>query len=298
MPKYSFESIQELVLKATEHQMPISRVVLEREIETTGADREAVRAKMRQNLQVMREAAEAGLKSTVKSPTGLVGGDARRVEQRRLSGQSLVGDTVSMAIARAMAVNEINAAMGRISASPTAGAAGTIPGVILTLGERLNCSDEQLVDALFTAGGIGLVIAGYASLSGAQGGCQAETGSAAAMAAAAAVELAGGTPEQSAQAAGIALKNMLGLVCDPIAGLVEAPCVKRNAQAAANALVAAELALAGVKSIIPPDEVIGAAHEIALEMPSSLRETAQGGLAATPTGKRLMREIFGGSQEK
>ncbi|MGE5674555.1 MAG: L-serine ammonia-lyase, iron-sulfur-dependent, subunit alpha, partial [Mycobacterium leprae] len=213
--------------------------------------------------------------------------------QARLQGRSLVGGLFTRAVARAMAVNEVNAAMGLISASPTAGAAGVVPGVLLALGEEDNLTDEQLIEGLLVTGGVGMVMAGNASISGAQGGCMAETGSAAAMAAAAVVELRGGTPNQAIIAAGIALKNTLGLVCDPIAGLVEAPCIKRNAQGVGTALVAAELALAGVGSLIPPDEVVEAAARVGEAMPSALKETARGGLADTPTGRAIRARLHG-----
>ena len=190
-----------------------------------------------------------------------------------------------------IAVAEGNVAMGRIVAAPTAGSCGILPAVLLSVGERLNSSQDDLVRALFTAAGFGIVIAKKAGISGAVGGCQAECGSASGMAAAVAVELAGGTPEQSGHACAIALKNSLGLVCDPVAGLVEVPCVKRNAGGAANALAAADLALAGVKSVIPIDEVILAMHQVGQSMPASLRETAEGGLAASATARRIAQEL-------
>ncbi len=200
---------------------------------------------------------------------------------------------MARAMARAMSVNEVNAGMGCIVATPTAGSAGILPGVLLTLQEAHGLSDEQLVEALFTAGGLGGVIVRRAHVSGAAGGCQAETGSAAAMAAAAAVELLGGSPRQSAQAVAITLANMLGLVCDPVAGLVEIPCVRRNAAGVAQCFVAIDLALAGIASAIPADEVIDAMAGIGRQMDERLRETAQGGLAATPTGRRLAKEVWG-----
>jgi L-serine dehydratase len=191
-----------------------------------------------------------------------------------------------------MAVNEVNAGMGCIVATPTAGSAGILPAVLLTLQEARGFGDEALVNALFTASGIGAVIFRRASVSGAAGGCQAETGSAAAMAAGAAVELLGGNPRQSAQAVAITMKNMLGLVCDPVAGLVEVPCVKRNAAGAAQCFIAVDLALAGVESVIPPDEVIDAMASIGRRMDERFKETAQGGLAATPTGRKLAEMVW------
>jgi L-serine dehydratase len=192
-----------------------------------------------------------------------------------------------------VATNEVNAAMGTICATPTAGSAGVVPGTLFAVKKKLNPTREQMIAFLFTAGAFGFVVANNASISGAAGGCQAEVGSAAGMAAAAIVEMAGGTPQQCAEAMAITLKNMLGLVCDPVAGLVEVPCVKRNAMGAANAMVAADMALAGITSRIPCDEVIDAMYRIGQSMPTGLKETAQGGLAATPTGRRLEAKIFG-----
>jgi L-serine dehydratase len=196
-------------------------------------------------------------------------------------------------VSKAVATNEVNAAMGTICATPTAGSAGVVPGTLFAVKEKLNPTREEMIAFLFTAGAFGFVVANNASISGAAGGCQAEVGSASGMAAAAIVEMAGGSPEQCAEAMAITLKNMLGLVCDPVAGLVEVPCVKRNAMGAANAMVAADMALAGITSRIPCDEVIDAMYKIGLSMPTALKETAQGGLAATPTGRELEAKIFG-----
>jgi len=211
------------------------------------------------------------------------------------SGNCLSGDLLLDAGSKAVAANEVNAAMGTICATPTAGSAGVVPGTLFAVKNKLNPTREQMIRYLFTSGAFGFVVANNASISGAAGGCQAEVGSAAAMAAAAIVEMAGGTPQQSSEAFAITMKNMLGLVCDPVAGLVEVPCVKRNAMGAANSVVAADMALAGVTSRIPCDEVISAMYEIGQSMPSALRETAKGGLAATPTGKWLEAKIFGGA---
>jgi len=199
---------------------------------------------------------------------------------------------MSGAISKALAVAEINACMGKIVAAPTAGSCGVLPAVLLAVEESRQVSEKELLLALFTAAGLGMILAERASVSGAEGGCQAEIGSAAAMAAAAAVELAGGSPRQTADAAAIAMKSMLGLVCDPVGGLVEVPCVKRNATGATIALAAAEMALAGVKSAIPIDEVIDTMGEIGKQMPCSLKETAQGGLAVTPTGRRIRADFL------
>lgn len=200
------------------------------------------------------------------------------------------------AVAAAMAVLEVNASMGQVVAAPTAGSCGILPGVLVTLGEELHLDDDELTKALFTASAIGLIVSKNATVAGAEGGCQAETGTAAAMAAASAIELLGGSPEEVLHGAAMTFKNILGLVCDPIAGLVESPCVKRNAIGAANALISTDMALAGIKSIIPFDEVVDAMYKVGKSMPVELKETALGGLAATPTGKRLAKEILNRNQ--
>jgi len=221
----------------------------------------------------------------------MIGGDGQRLLQYAQSQPTLSGQLLE-AVGRALAVAELNAAMGLIVAAPTAGSAGILPGVLTVLAEKLAKSEQEMVESLFCAAGVGLIIAQKASLSGAEGGCQAECGAAAAMAAAAAVELAGGTPSQAVAAVAISMKNSLGLVCDPVAGLVEVPCAKRNALGAANALVAADLALAGIISVIPADEFIEAMGGIGRAMPASLKETAQGGLAQTPTGRALAAKVL------
>ncbi|MDY3962667.1 MAG: L-serine ammonia-lyase, iron-sulfur-dependent, subunit alpha, partial [Limosilactobacillus reuteri] len=208
-------------------------------------------------------------------------------------GKTLSGDVMMAAVENAIATNEVNAAMGVICATPTAGSSGTLPGALFMLEQRLGLSEDQMIRFLFTAGGLGLIIANHAGIAGATGGCQEEVGSASAMAAAAAVEAAGGSPEQSSQALAIALSNLLGLVCDPIAGLVEIPCVKRNAIGAGNALIAADMALAGCTSMIPADECISALDKVGRSMSVDLRETGLGGLAGTPTGQAIKAKIFG-----
>ncbi len=280
------------VIEAETKGLKISEVILQNQMEELEQSEQVLFQRMKTNLKVMRESVEAGLTSKRRSLSGLVGGDAEKVEERRKRGESLIGDHMSGAIAKALAVAEVNACMGKIVAAPTAGSCGVIPAVFFTIEEARHVSERELLLALFTAAGLGIIIAERASVSGAEGGCQAEIGSAAAMAAAAAVELAGGSPRQTADAAAIAMKSMLGLVCDPVAGLVEVPCVKRNATGATIALVAAEMALSGVKSAIPIDEVIDAMGNIGKQMPCSLKETAQGGLAVTPTGRRIQVDFL------
>lgn len=287
-----YDSIAGLVRAAEEAGKPISAVVLADQAEQTETPAAALYEKMQASLHVMQEAVKAGAAEDLKSTSGLTGGDAYKMMLYAPTG-GLCGSFFAGALARALAVSEYNAAMGKIVASPTAGSCGILPGTILSLMEERRLPEQAGVMALFTAGAFGMVIAQKASIAGAQGGCQAECGSAAAMAAAALVEMAGGTPQMSAHACAIAIKNQLGLVCDPIAGLVEVPCIKRNAGGVACAFTAAELALAGVQSVIPVDEVIGAMREVGDAMPCTLKETAQGGLAATPTGIRLRKELFG-----
>lgn len=289
-----FQNVRELVALAEKENKLISEIMIEQEIQMSGRTREAIMEQMDRNLTVMEEAIERGLQG-VQSVTGLTGGDAVLIQQYMASGKSLSGDLLLDAVSKAVATNEVNAAMGTICATPTAGSAGVVPGTLFAVKNKLNPTREQMIRYLFTSGAFGFIVANNASISGAAGGCQAEVGSAAAMAAAAIVEMAGGTPQQCAEGFAITLKNMLGLVCDPVAGLVEVPCVKRNAMGAANALVAADMALAGVSSRIPCDEVIGAMHRIGQTMSPNLKETARGGLAATPTGKALAAKIFGGA---
>lgn len=287
-----FDSIAEMVTLAETSALPLHQIVRQAEIENTGADATEIERRMAKRLAIMRSSAEQGQAEPIRSLSGISGGNAHRFSTWLRDHEPLSGPILSRAVARAMAVNEVNAGMGCIVATPTAGSAGILPGVLLTLQEARGFSDQQLIDALFTASGIGAVIVRRASVSGAAGGCQAETGSAAAMAAGAAVELLGGTPHQSGQAVAMTLKNMLGLVCDPVAGLVEIPCVKRNAAGAAQCFVAVDLAMAGVESAIPPDEVIDAMASIGQRMDDRFKETAQGGLAATPTGKRLAKLVW------
>lgn len=289
-----FRTVAELVAIAENEKISLSEIMIRREMEIKEASYDTVFSQMEKNLQVMEEAIESGLKG-VTSVTGLTGGDAVLVQKYMHEKEPLSGQILLDAVSKAMATNEVNAAMGVICATPTAGSAGTVPGVLFAVKNQLQPSREEMVRFLFTSGAFGFVVANNAFISGAAGGCQAEVGSASAMAAAAVVEMAGGTPQQSAEAFAITLKNMLGLVCDPVAGLVEVPCVKRNAAGASLAIVAADLALAGVKSRIPCDEVIGAMYRIGQTMPVQLRETGEGGLADTPTGRYLRDKIFAGT---
>jgi L-serine dehydratase len=290
-----FRTVRELTEVAQTLKIPISEVMIRHEEEVMNRPRAEIMEEMGKNLDVMTEAIERGLTEEIRSHSGITGGDAKKIREYRKKGVFLSGTTVLDAVSKATAVSEVNAAMGTIVATPTAGACGILPGAIHAAADKLQSDRETMVRALFTAGAIGFCIANNACISGAAGGCQAEVGSATAMAAAAVVEMAGGTPSMSAEAVAIALKNMLGLVCDPVAGLVEAPCVKRNAMGASIALVAADMAMAGVKSVIPADEVIDAMYKIGQSMPAALKETALGGLADTPTGRALEQRVFGNS---
>ena len=289
-----YASIEELVSDATSKNLPISELVIQAECKDMNVSRNDVWRKMKNNLDTMRLAVSRGAHGIgVHSKTGLTGGDAVKIKDYRKSHKTLSGDMIMSAVQSAIATNEVNAAMGVICATPTAGSSGTLPGVLFTLEKRLGLDEEQMVRFLFTAGGFGMVIANNACIAGATGGCQAEVGSASGMGAAAAVEVAGGTPKQSANAMAIAISNLLGLVCDPIAGLVEVPCINRNAIGSSNALISADMALAGCESMIPADEVISAMDKVGKNMPESLRETGIGGLAGTPTGQEIRMRIFG-----
>lgn len=289
-----YNHIKEIVSDSEKTGKPISELIIEQECKLSGMPREKIWNKMKYNLETMRAAVKRGQSGNgVFSHTGLTGGEAVKIKKYREQGHTLSGDTIMSAVQNAVATNEVNAAMGVICATPTAGSSGTLPGVLFMLEKKLDLTEEQMIRFLFTAGGFGMVIANNAEIAGATGGCQAEVGSASAMGAAAAVEAAGGTAEQSAQALSIAMSNLLGLVCDPIAGLVEVPCVKRNAIGAGNALIAADMALAGCTSVIPADECIEAMKKVGHQLPASLRETGIGGLAGTPTGQAIKARIFG-----
>lgn len=288
-----FRNVAGLVELAESQGKKISQVMIEAEMEVSQRSRDEIMEQMYKNLDIMEKAVQRGLTEDIRSHSGLTGGDAKKLQEYMKTKPFLSGPTLLNAVSMSVAVNEVNAAMGTIVATPTAGACGIVPGTLFAVSEKLQPTREEMVNYLFTSGAIGYCIANNAFISGAAGGCQAEVGSATAMAAAAIVEMAGGTPEQSSQAVAIALKNMLGLVCDPVAGLVEVPCVKRNAMGAAIATVAADMALAGIKSVVPTDEVIEAMYRIGCEMPTALKETAQGGLAATQTGKKIEAKIFG-----
>lgn len=287
-----YRSIAKLVSAANCSGKKISELVLDDQAELLEKPKEEVYARMEKRLGVMETSIKAGMNPALRSTSGLTGGDASRLLAYSVTG-GICGGLFNRSMARALAVSENNAAMGKIVAAPTAGSCGIFPGTVVSLMIEGKCTRKDAVMSLFTAGAFGIVIATNASISGAEGGCQAECGSAAAMAAAALVEVMGGTPQQCADACAMAIKNQLGLVCDPVAGLVEIPCIKRNAAGVAIAFSSAEMALAGIRSHIPVDECIDAMREVGCSIPTALRETAKGGLAATPTGERLREQVFG-----
>jgi len=279
---YHFNHANELLDLCHSNNLDIPDIVILSEVEEWGCSRDQIWDKMSARLDVMEDSIRKGLDPDLKSTGGLIGGNAAKL-YAHMQSDSISGQLVNRAAAYALAVSELNAAMGKIVAAPTAGASGILPGVLIALKEEKQYSDERVINAMFAAAGTGKIIASNATLSGAEGGCQAECGSASAMAAAAAVYLEKGTPTMCMEAAAMALKGLLGLVCDPVAGLVEVPCSKRNVTCTANALICADMALAGISSFIPFDEVVDAMYRVGNMMAPDLKETARGGCAATPT---------------
>ncbi|HGO1850611.1 TPA: L-serine ammonia-lyase, iron-sulfur-dependent, subunit alpha [Staphylococcus aureus] len=293
-----FDSIRETIDYAVENNMSFADIMVKEEMELSGKSRDEVRAQMKQNLDVMRDAVIKGTTGDgVESVTGYTGHDAAKLRDYNETHHALSGYEMIDAVKGAIATNEVNAAMGIICATPTAGSSGTISGALFKLEKTHDLTEEQMIDFLFTSALFGRVVANNASVAGATGGCQAEVGSVSAMAAAAAVAIFGGSPEASGHAMALAISNLLGLVCDPVAGLVEIPCVMRNAIGSGNALISADLALAGIESRIPVDEVIEAMDKVGRNLPASLRETGLGGLAGTPTGEAIKRKIFGTAED-
>jgi L-serine dehydratase len=286
------ESMQILLEACAQYKKSIAEIMLDMEVSTSGKDREEIIKMMKRRLLKMKEAVDKGITDATVAPSGISGGDAVKMKIYKEQNRTLSGNYISDAMTFSIATSENNARMGVIVATPTAGAAGVLPGILFSLHKNEGLTFDQLVKGLFTASMLGYVIANRSFISGAAGGCQAEVGSATAMAAGTIVELKNGTPDQAVNATAIAMKSMLGLVCDPVAGLVEVPCIKRNAIGTAIAFAAADLALAGIKSRIPCDEVIDTMYAIGKQMPSSLKETALGGLAATKTGKMIKKCLF------
>lgn len=290
MIQFNFNTIAELIEAAETQRLSMHEIVLAREMHAAQRTREDILSEMQHNWQVMQESIARGIKNTEKSVSGMTGGDAKKLYAYREKGY--LGESALAAAAYAVGISEVNAVMGRIVACPTAGSCGIVPAALYAAKKQRGFGDEDIVKALLTAAGIGMVVDQNASIAGASGGCQAECGTAAGMAAGALVELAGGTPARIGDAVALAIKNLLGLVCDPVAGLVEVPCVKRNGFATVTALTAADMSLAGVKSVIPVDEVITAMNEIGHALPKSLRETSEAGLAVTPTAKKIEKRVY------
>lgn len=291
----ALDSMKEIFERSSRENIPFWEIVLQYDMEERQVSRQASMAKMLSTWQAIQDAADS-YTGTQRSVSGLVGGDGLKMRLYARRGESIGGEFMDEVIVQAISMAESNACMRRIVAAPTAGSCGVVPAVLLPLCEREHYTQHELLEALYVASGIGAVIAYRASISGAAGGCQAEIGTASAMAAGALVSLRGGTNEQIGHAVAMALKNLMGLVCDPVAGLVEVPCVKRNVIGAVNAISAADMALAGIESRIPVDEVIDAMGEVGRRMPVEFRETALGGLAATPTGKAVKERMPHGAQ--
>lgn len=289
----NFINGQELLNICEENKRTIYDVCLEREVEISGLSKEEIQEKMAHSLEIMKNAAKKALVEDIKSMGGLIGGEAKKLTKGREDRKPVCGELMSKAMSYAMGTLEVNASMGLVVAAPTAGSCGILPGALVAMAEEFGLDDETLLKGLFTASAIGVIITRNATVAGAEGGCQAETGAAAAMASAAVVEMMGGSPRQALDSAAICLKNIMGLVCDPIAGLVEAPCQKRNAIGVANALISAEMVLCNVPSLIPFDEAVEAMYKVGRSLPFELRETALGGVAATPTGCNMCKKIFG-----
>lgn len=287
----SFRSLDEIATLCRKQGKSFWEVVLEEDMDERMASKEDSLQKMSRLYQAMK-AADSAYDKNIKSASNLVGQDGERMNQALQAGRVLSGPFAGEVIAKALKMGESNACMKKIVAAPTAGSCGVIPAVLLTYEEKFQASEERMIEAMYVASGIGQVIAAKAFLAGAAGGCQAEIGSASAMAAGALAHLNGGDEESIIHAAAMSLKNLLGLVCDTVGGLVEVPCVKRNVVGAVNAIASADMAVAGIRSKIPPDEVIEAMREVGEALPRSLRETGEGGLAATPTGREIMSRIM------
>lgn len=287
-----FRSMEELLEICEREEKTIGEIMLQTEMEKSGKDRETIIGMMRDRLIKMKEAVDSGIHDATTAPSGISGGDAVKMNDYVSQGKSMSGNYISDAMVFSMATSESNARMGVIVATPTAGAAGILPGILFSLHENDGTPFEELVMGLFTASALGYVIANRSFISGAAGGCQAEVGSATAMAAGTIVELKGGSPKEAINATALGLKSLLGLVCDPVGGLVEVPCIKRNVIGTSIAFSAADLSMAGITSRIPCDEVIEAMYRIGKDMPRTLRETSLGGLATTKTGLEIKERLY------
>lgn len=289
---FKFNSISELISLCEEHNLKISEVSLKYHAYSMDLSEEETFSYMKNNLDIMKESVQKGMAKGTVSTSGLTGGMAYKMNEYVKSNKHLSGEFVGNVISRALAVSECNACMGKIVAAPTAGSSGIVPATLLEVQKKYSLSDKEVVMGLFNSAAIGYVIATNASISGAEGGCQAECGSASAMASSAMVEMLGGTPTMCADALSTSLKSLMGLVCDPVAGLVEEPCIVRNVSSAVIAVSSADMVMAGLKSIIPADEVISAMDEVSKALPASLRETAGGGIAATDTARAIEKKLL------
>ena len=287
-----YHNLKELLQQAEDHEVLLSEIVLQNEIEQFGTTKEKIYQKLEERYHVMEKAAVRALGERLETAGNLISGIAMQQNEYTAKGQTLCGEFMNTAMAMALSGSEVNASMGRICAAPTAGACGIVPAVLISIEKARNCSKEAMLNAILTSSGIGTIMMKNATIAGAEGGCQAECGVAAAMAAAAGVELCGGTPSQSVWAAVLALVNCMGLVCDPIAGLVQVPCAQRNASQTVNALTCIDLAMAGMTLPVTPDEVVESMYKVGRMLPPQLRETAQGGLAATQSAQEIQKKIF------
>lgn len=287
-----YHNLKELLRQAEDHEVLLSEIILQNEIEQFGTSREVIYEKLEERYEVMKRAAVKALGEPLETAGNLISGIAKQQNEYTEKGNTLCGDFINNAMAMALSGSEVNASMGRICAAPTAGACGIVPAVLMSIERSKKCSKEQMLNAVLTSSGIGTIMMKNATVAGAEGGCQAECGVAAAMAAAAGVELCGGTPRQSVWAAVLALVNCMGLVCDPIAGLVQVPCAQRNASQTVNALTCIDLAMAGMTLPVTPDEVVESMYKVGRMLPPQLRETAQGGLAATQSAQEISKKIF------
>lgn len=288
-----YQTMEELVILAEKAEEPLWKPILENECMLTGDSPEAVFEKLDSTYAVMCQSSSGALESSLETAGSLISGVSKLQYAYSHKEDSVCGSFINRVMARALSGSETNAAMGKICAAPTAGACGILPAVLISVGERYHLKKREQLEGLLTASGIGAIIMRNATVAGAEGGCQAECGVAAAMAAAAAVQMAGGSARAAVHAVSLALINCMGLVCDPVAGLVQVPCAQRNASQAVNAVLSADLALAGMQSVIPADEVVESMYKVGKMLPPQLRETAQGGIAATPTSQKIAKQIFG-----
>lgn len=287
-----YKSIKELLQQAEEQGKKLSEIVLKAEAAFSEVNEKQVYSMMEARYEVMKASSEKALREATKKQGNLISGIAKKqYEYSQAAEKSLCGEFINRTMARALSSSEVNASMGRICAMPTAGSCGIVPAVVISAAEKYGASKEDTIMAMITASGLGGIVTENATVAGAEGGCQAECGVAAAMAAAAAVELAGGTPAQAVTAFSISIMNIMGLICDPVGGLVQVPCAHRNASQAVNAMVSADMAMAGIHSYIDPDEVVEAMYKVGKMLPSELRETALGGVAATESGHIIIKEL-------